>query len=87
MSEPSSPPSSTRNGPPIEGEDLSRLIATALDLPKAATYRAGLSREAFSVVADRLVQFLREGGYTVLRPPPKPAHRHPPSIRNPYLTD
>ena len=87
MPEPPFSPSPSRTGPPIEGDDLSRLLAAALGLPKAATHKSGLSRESFSVVAERLVEYLRDGGYTVLRPPAMPMHGHPAALRKPHRTD
>ena len=59
---------------PIEPHDAAELIATALSLTKGRVRQADIAREANSAVADRLLEYFRQSGVVLMRPPPREAH-------------
>ena len=59
---------------PIEARDAAELIAMALSLTKGRVRQADIAREANSAVADRLLEYFRQSGVVLMRPPPRKAH-------------
>ena len=62
----------------IPGRDAAELICLALGLTKGQVRRSAIAREANGAVADRLLEYFRQSGIVLMRPPPRPAHSNNP---------
>ena len=59
---------------PISDTDAGELIAIALGLTRGSVRKADIAREANSAVAARLLEYFRQSGVVLMRPPPREAH-------------
>lgn len=59
---------------PISDADVAMEIRLALNMTKGRKLEEAIAREANSAVADRLIEYFRQSGIVLMRPPPRIPH-------------
>ena len=66
---------------PIPSNEVSQLVALALNLTKGRKREEAIAREANSAVGDRLLAYFEASGIVLMRPAPRPPHSNNPDAQ------